>query len=182
MTLRYNEDPEIEGLYVIEPDVFYDVRGQYINAYNTSDYSFLNIDFVEDDFSISTKHVLRGLHGDSKTLKLISCLHGDILLAVADLRSGSPSYMQTRMYALNDKNRKQVVVPAGCINGHLVLSDKCIFSYKQNQLYSGAQNQISVRYDDPWLNLPWQVSSPLLSVRDSNATFLKDMDEKCRKL
>ena len=90
--------------------------------------------------------------------------------------------MQTRMYALNDKNRKQVVVPAGCINGHLVLSDKCIFSYKQNQLYSGAQNQISVRYNDPWLNLPWQVSNPLLSVRDSNATFLKDMDEKCRKL
>ena len=104
------------------------------------------------------------------------------MLAVADLRDGSPSYLQTRMYALNDKNRKQVVVPAGCINGHLVLSDTCIFSYKQNQLYSGAENQISVRYDDPWLDFKWQVPNPLLSVRDSSATYLEDMDEQCRKL
>ena len=180
--MKYTEDTEITGLYIIEPDVFYDVRGQYINAYNTVDYDFLGIDFVEDDFSISTKHVLRGLHGDSKTTKLISCLQGDILLAVADLRDGSPSYLQTRLYALNDKNRKQVVVPAGCINGHLVLSDTCIFSYKQNQLYSGAENQISVRYDDPWLDFKWQVTNPLLSVRDSSAMYLKDMDKECAKL
>ena len=59
--MKYTEDSEIKGLYVIEPDVFYDVRGQYINTYNTADYSFLEADFMEDDFSISTKHVLRGL-------------------------------------------------------------------------------------------------------------------------
>lgn len=180
--MKYVEDTEISGLIVISPEVFYDVRGEYVNTYNTRDYAFLGEQFVEDDFSISTKHVLRGLHGDSKTKKLIQCLYGDILLAVADLRKESPSYLQTRLYALNDKNRKQVLVPEGCINGHLVLSDICVFSYKQTELYSGASNQISVRYDDPWLNIAWQVESPLLSVRDSNAKHLKDMEEKCRKL
>tara|TARA_R110000824_G_scaffold337369_2_gene523920 strand:- start:286 stop:828 length:543 start_codon:yes stop_codon:yes gene_type:complete len=180
--VKHIEDSEIKGLIVFSPEVFYDVRGEYVNTYNVRDYAFLGEEFVEDDFSISTKHVLRGMHGDSKTKKLIQCLHGNILLGVADLRADSPSYLQTRLYALNDKNRQQVLVPEGCINGHLVLSDTCVFSYKQTELYSGAANQISVRYDDPWLNIPWQVESPLLSVRDSQAQHLKDMEEKCRKL
>jgi len=64
----------------------------------------------------------------------------------------------------------------------LVLSDSCIFSYKQTELYTGQENQISVRYDDPWLNIPWRVENPLLSTRDSQAKHLKDMEEECRKL
>ena len=179
--MKYKVDEEIEGLIVFEPESFFDVRGEYINTYNTVEYGFLGLDFVEDDFSISTKGVLRGLHGDSKTKKFIQCLQGSILLAVADLRGDSPSYLKTRLYAINDRNRKQVLVPEGCINGHLVLSDSCIFSYKQTEIYTGAGNQISVRYDDPWLAIPWRVENPLLSVRDSSAKFLKDMDEECRK-
>ena len=122
------------------------------------------------------------MHGDSKTKKLIQCLYGSILLGVADLREDSPSYLETRLYLLDDKNRHQVLVPEGCINGHLVLSDVCVFSYKQTELYSGAENQISVRYDDPWLNIKWSIKDPILSTRDSNAKYLKDMGEKCRKL
>jgi dTDP-4-dehydrorhamnose 3,5-epimerase len=180
--MNYAEDSKIKGLFTFQPTPFFDVRGEYINTYNTEDYGFLNLQFVEDDFSISTKHVLRGLHGDSKTKKLIQCLQGSILLAVADLRRDSKSYLETRLYAVNDKNRLQVLVPEGCINGHLVLSDSCIFSYKQTELYTGQENQISVRYDDPWLNIPWRVENPLLSTRDSQAKHLKDMEEECRKL
>tara|TARA_R110000796_G_scaffold83229_1_gene182235 strand:+ start:5478 stop:6020 length:543 start_codon:yes stop_codon:yes gene_type:complete len=180
--MKYKIDPEIEGLVVFEPQSFFDVRGEYINTYNTVDYGFLGLEFLEDDYSISTKHVLRGLHGDSKTKKFIQCLQGSILLAVADLRKDSASYLQTRLYPVNDKNRMQVLVPEGCINGHLVLSDSCIFSYKQTEIYSGQNNQISVRYDDPWLNIPWRIENPILSTRDSQAQYLKDMDEKCRTL
>lgn len=179
--MKYKEDSEIKGLYVFETESFFDVRGEYINTYNTVDYEFLGLEFVEDDYSISRKHVLRGLHGDSKTKKFIQCIQGSILLAVADLRPG-PSYLKTRLYAINDRNRTQVLVPEGCINGHLVLTDSCIFSYKQTEIYSGQANQISVRFDDPWLNIPWRIENPLLSTRDSNAKFLKDMDEQCRML
>ena len=180
--MKYKVDPDIAGLVVFEPEVFYDVRGEYINTFNVKDYAFLDEEFVEDDFSISRKNVLRGMHGDSETKKLIQCLHGSILLGVADLRADSPSYLYTRLYALNDKNRHQVMVPEGCVNGHLVLSDTCIFSYKQTRLYAGASNQISVRYDDPWLEIPWRAEHPLLSERDANALYLKDMEEQCRKL
>ncbi len=178
----YKKDAEIEGLIYFEPDVFYDIRGEYINTYNSKDYEFLGVDFLEDDFSISRKNVLRGMHGDSETKKLIQCLYGSILLGVADLRKDSPSYLKTRLYLLDDKNRHQVLVPEGCINGHFALTDKCVFSYKQTKLYTGAQNQISVRYNDPWLNIPWGIKDPILSKRDSNAKFLQDMEEECRKL
>lgn len=180
--MNYELDSDIKGLVVFKPDVFHDIRGEYINTYNIKDYEFLGESFVEDDISVSRKNVLRGLHGDSETKKLIQCLHGSILLGVADLRRGSPSYLQTRIFALNDRNRHQVLVPEGCINGHLVLTNMCVFSYKQTKLYSGAKNQISVRYDDPWLDLPWQVRDPILSTRDAAASHLKDMGEECRKL
>lgn len=179
--MKYEEDKDIEGLILFNPDIFYDIRGEYINTFNINDYAFVG-KFVEDDISISRKNVLRGMHGDSNTKKLIQCLHGGILLGVADLRKDSPSYLQSRLYFLNDKNRQQVLVPEGCVNGHYVLTDTCIFSYKQTELYSGAHNQISVRYDDPWIKVPWGVKDPILSNRDSSAKFLKEMDEKCRKL
>jgi len=179
--MKYEEDKEIEGLILLKPDVFYDIRGEYINTYNVTEYDFIG-KFVEDDFSISRKNVLRGMHGDPETKKLIQCLHGSILLGVADLRENSPSYLKSRLYLLDDKNRQQVLVPEGCINGHYVLSDTCIFSYKQTKLYTGASNQISVRYNDPWIKIPWGIQNPILSNRDSNAKFLKDMDEECRKL
>jgi dTDP-4-dehydrorhamnose 3,5-epimerase len=182
MTIKYKKDDEITGLIHLYPDIFYDHRGEYISTYTSVEYQFLGAEFLEDDFSISKKNVLRGLHGDSKTKKLIQCLYGSILLAVADLREESPSYLKSHLFVLDDKSRHQVFIPEGCINGHYVLSDRCIFSYKQTEIYSGAKNQISVRYNDPWLKIPWKITDPIISERDLSAKFLKDMEEKCRKL
>ena len=179
--MKIKEDEEIEGLLYIEPDIYYDLRGEYINTFNVIDYETVG-KFVEDDFSISRKNVLRGMHGDSETAKLIQCLHGSILLGVADLRKDSPSYLKSRIYLLDDRNRHQVLVPGGCINGHYVLSETCVFSYKQTKLYSGAKNQISVRFDDPWIKVPWGIKDPILSDRDKNAKFIKDMEKECRTL
>ena len=167
--MKYVEDKEISGLIVISPEVFYDVRGEYVNTYNTRDYAFLGEQFVEDDFSISTKHVLRGLHGDSKTKKLIQCLYGDILLAVADLRKESPSYLQTRLYALKEKNRKQVLVPPGCGNAHFVLSDDCTFHYKLafDGDYVDIDDQFVIKWNDKDWNFEWPHDNPILFGRDN---------------
>ncbi|MCC7359392.1 MAG: dTDP-4-dehydrorhamnose 3,5-epimerase family protein [Anaerolineales bacterium] len=167
----------IADLKLITPDIHYDYRGEYVETFSRRGYDFHDaagqpIEFVEDDISVSRRHVLRGLHGDSRTWKLIQCLQGEFYYVVADLRRGSPSYRRWESFILNDRNRRQVLVPAGCANGHLVLSDTCIFSYKQSQYYSGAHDQFTVRWNDPFLNIHWPIQNPLLSERDSTAPLL----------
>jgi dTDP-4-dehydrorhamnose 3,5-epimerase len=168
----------ISDLKTISPQVFYDFRGEYVETFRKSTHDFTDregnkVEFVEDDISMSNYSVLRGLHGDDKTWKLIQCLYGEIYIVVVDMRKDSPTYLNTESFAVNEKNRQQILVPAGCVNGHLCLSSKCIFSYKQSQYYSGAGNQFTVRWDDPKLSIFWPIKTPLVSVRDSSAAFLK---------
>jgi len=172
------ESSKISGLKIITPDVFHDFRGEYVETFNRCKYSFENLDgtpveFVEDDISVSSKYVLRGLHGDEKTWKLIQCLEGSFYYVVVDMRKDSATYLNWESFTLNEKNRQQVLVPAGCANGHLVLSERCIFSYKQSCYYSGMRNQFTVRWDDPKLSIFWPVQTPILSERDANARFLE---------
>jgi dTDP-4-dehydrorhamnose 3,5-epimerase len=172
------ESTTIRDLQIIYPEVFRDNRGEYVETYARSKYNFkgengIRIEFVEDDISVSRQHVLRGLHGDRNTWKLIQCLHGSFLFVVVDLRKQSATYLRSESFTLSETNRIQILVPAGCANGHLCLSEKCIFSYKQSEYYSGAQNQFTLRWDHPKLNLEWPISSPLLSARDRNAEFIE---------
>ncbi|MEP6795807.1 MAG: dTDP-4-dehydrorhamnose 3,5-epimerase family protein [Saprospiraceae bacterium] len=176
--MEIEESKIIAGLRIIKPVSFYDFRGEYLETFSARKYQFQDLSgedivFVEDDISVSKQNVLRGLHGDSATWKLIQCLHGEILVAVVDMRKESPGYLQRETYSVSEKNRFQILVPSGCANGHLCISEKCIFSYKQSQYYSGAGNQFTVRWDDPKLNIPWPVRNPLLSERDSNAIFIE---------
>lgn len=168
---------KIPGLFLIKPKIFHDFRGEYVETFNSKRYQFADaagapVIFKEDDVSVSRQHVLRGLHGDPQTWKLIQCLWGEIYFAVVDMRADSKGYLQHETFTLTDKNRWQVLVPANCANGHLCLSEKCIFSYKQSHLYDGSDKQFTVRWDDPKLKIWWPVKSPLLSERDSSATFL----------
>jgi len=172
------ESSEIPGLRLIQPDVFHDFRGEYVETFRADAYQFHDLDgqlieFVEDDISVSIRHTLRGLHGDFRAWKLIQCLEGSFLLAVADMRRGLPTYLNCQQFTLNEKNRLQVLVPAGCVNGHLAMSERSIFSYKQSQYYSGADKQMTVRWDDPRLDLRWPVQNPILSRRDAEAEFLE---------
>ncbi|MEZ5045616.1 MAG: dTDP-4-dehydrorhamnose 3,5-epimerase family protein [Chitinophagaceae bacterium] len=165
---------KIHNLSIIKTNVFYDFRGEYVETFNESTYQFKDDDghlikFVEDDISMSKQNVLRGLHGDEKTWKLIQCLMGEFYYIVVDMRKNSPTYLNWESFTLNEKNRMQVLVPAGCANGHLVMSDRCIFSYKQSQLYSGVHNQFTVRWNDPKINVFWPIQNPILSERDSSA-------------
>ena len=88
------------------------------------------------------------------------------------MRKDSSSYLKHETFSISEKNRKQILIPAGCANGHLCLTEKCIFSYKQSQYYSGAQNQFTVRWDDPSLNIFWPIKHKIISERDSNAKFI----------
>jgi len=165
---------------IIEPDVFRDHRGEYIETFNEDQYKEMcPKKFVVDDISISKKSVLRGLHGDYKTWKLIQCLYGSIYFVVVDWRPESPTYKMWEAFKVNDKNHIQILVPPGFVNGHLCLSDMCIFHYKQTEYYvvSGSANQISVKWDDPELKIDWLINSsylshlpfPILSKRDLHA-------------
>ncbi len=175
--MKIIDSEKILGLKIISPDTNYDYRGEYIETFNDKIYQFNDsngnsVKFVRDDISVSRKNTLRGLHGDNQTWKLIQCLWGEIYIAIADLRQDSKTYMQYETFSVNDKNRIQILIPAGCVNGHLCLSEKCIFSYKQSAHYEGQEKEISIRWNDPKLQIPWPINEPILSVRDKNAKTL----------
>lgn len=157
---------EIDNCFEVVPGIYKDQRGEYVCTWNFEDYfTQFGIDFVEDDISVSHKNVFRGLHGDHETWKLVQCLYGEIILAVVDCRR--PKY-EYQLFNLDDVHRTQILIPPGCANGHYVLSDKAIFSYKQSEYYSGAKNQFSLRYDDPAIGIKWPIEgmNPILSERD----------------
>jgi dTDP-4-dehydrorhamnose 3,5-epimerase len=124
------------------------------------------IRFIEDDVSRSRRGVLRGLHADFLTWKLVQCLWGEVFFAVADLRRQSPTYGKAHWTTLHAESGRQILVPPGCGNGHQCLSEQCLFAYKQSRIYSGAAGQLSVCWNDPALAIPWPISDPILSPRD----------------
>jgi len=161
------------GIAVIQPDIFYDYRGEYIETWNVENYKvFKDVTFKQDDISTSVKHTLRGLHGDFTTWKLVSCLYGSLYQVAVDMRPDSNTYLEYETFSLNDKSRQQVLIPPGFANGHLVMSDFGIFSYKQSTLYGGASKQFTVKWDDPKVGIDWPIDNPILSSRDKNAKVI----------
>jgi len=173
--MKYEFSQTLPDVAIITPDVFYDYRGEYVETWNIENYKAFNkgnIDFKQDDISTSVKHTLRGLHGDNETWKLVQCLYGSLLQVVVDMRPSSKTYLKHDMFSINDKNRRQILIPPGFANGHLVMSEMGIFSYKQSTLYVGAEAQFTVRWNDPKLNISWPITNPILSSRDKNAKSL----------
>lgn len=163
----------LEGIRLIKLDVFEDHRGEYIETYNEDLYrkNGIDIKFVQDDISVSTKHVLRGIHGDSETWKLISCLYGKFCLVVVNCDTESKDFGKWQSFILSDRNRYQILVPPKYGNGHLVLSDKAIFHYKQSTYYDPSK-QFTYKWDDPKLNIWWPIKNPILSQRDETGQYV----------
>ncbi len=118
--------------------MFEDYRGTYVEIYNKALYeeAGININFVQDDISTSSRHILRGIHGDGETWKLVSCLYGKFYLVVVNWDVNSKQYGQWESFVLSDRNRQQVLIPPNFGNGHLVLSEEAIFHYKQSTYYN----------------------------------------------
>ena len=165
-----NSQTKIAGVKVGEYDFFSDHRGQIWTIY--SDGTFPK--FVEDKITISTKNTLRGLHGDKQTSKLISCLEGQIQLVVVDAREKSETRGNVEVFYLSSDKPSYVFVPAGCLNGHLCLSEKCIFWYKWTHKYDGIKSQTTVLWNDKDLKIPWRCEDPVLSDRDKSGIFFKE--------
>jgi len=160
---------KLDGVLLIKPStIFEDFRGAYIETYNEKLYleAGINIKFIQDDISTSSRHILRGIHGDDITWKLVSCLYGEFYLVVINWNSDSAQFKQWESFILSDENRQQVLIPAGFGNGHVVLSEKAIYQYKQSTYYDRAR-QFTLLWNDPDLNIRWPVENPITSKRDT---------------
>jgi dTDP-4-dehydrorhamnose 3,5-epimerase len=166
------EKTNLDGVLLIKPDVHEDHRGFYVETYNEEVYNKhgVNVKFVQDDISVSTKNVLRGIHGDNETWKLISCLYGKFYFVVVNCDKESKTFGRWQSFTLSDTNRHQVLVPPKHGNGHLVLSDLTIFHYKQSSYYQPGR-QFTYLWNDPKLNIWWPIKNPILSTRDELGHF-----------
>ena len=157
----------LEKVLLIEPDVFEDFRGWYVETYNKDLYEKdgIGVKFVQDDIAVSFKNVLRGIHGDSENWKLISCLHGKIYVVVVNCDTDSENFGKWQSFILSDANRQQILIPPKYGNSYLTLSDTSIFHYKQSTYYD-RKKQFTYKWNDPRFKISWPVKNPILSERD----------------
>jgi dTDP-4-dehydrorhamnose 3,5-epimerase len=155
--------PEVK---IYRPDSYEDFRGELFTLYKSGDWE--NMVFNHDKVSISRKNVLRGMHGDSKAHKLITCLSGEVLLVVIDNRKESPNYLKWDSVILSEKNKTQILLPPMFANGHLVLSETATFFYKWSYAgsYPDVDQQFTIKWDDPNVGIFWPISNPILAERD----------------
>lgn len=164
---KITSHPEISGLKSIELDSYKDNRGLNFEICDSFFYKEkLGIEFVLDSCSFSKYGVIRGMHGDSDNFKLIQCLEGKIQLWLIDYDENSPTFLNTKEFILNSENLIQVLIPTKVLNGHAVLSEKCVFYYKWSNGYIGVNKQLHLKWDDPRFKLNWLCKNPILSERD----------------
>ena len=151
---------------------FRDHRGFYWTSWEKK--LTKKINFKHDKFSLSKKNVLRGLHGDHKTWKLISCPYGKLLLVVVNCIKKSKDYLKWKSWTISQKNGVKILVPPNYANGHLCLSKECLFHYKLSYKgsYLDAKDQFSLRWNDPKIKIKWNIKKPILSMRDKKAKLL----------
>ena len=170
----------IFDVFILEPKVFNDVRGFFLESWNKKNFKNLTkIDtkFVQDNHSRSQKGVLRGLHYQltKPQGKLVRVTQGKVLDVIVDLRKSSSTFGKHVAVELSDKNHKQILAPAGCAHGFLVLSKSADFIYKTTEYYA-FEDEHSILWNDPDLNIDWQLDGikPKLSTKDKQAKSFKD--------
>lgn len=174
------ERTSLDGVVKITLDIFEDHRGRYIELYDDKklllDFpyrTFFGYDmlgrkfppFVQDDVSMSFRNVLRGIHGDNETWKLITCLYGKFYLVIVNCDQENKNFGTWQSFILSESNGIQVLVPPKYGVAHLCLTYQCIFHYKQSTYYDRSK-QFSYRYDDKLFNIWWPIDKPILSRRD----------------
>ena len=155
----------IKDVVIRNQDAFTDYRGDLYTTWKQGDF---DLKFNHDKVSTSRKNVLRGIHGDSKSWKLVTCLYGDIYFVIVDNRETSETFLKWDSMTLNCSNKKQVLVPPGVGNGFLVMSDQCVFHYKwaYTGTYADVDEQFTIKWDDPIIGIDWPIDNPILSRRD----------------
>ena len=175
-------ETDLKGCFILEPDVFEDDRGIFFESFHKEKlYKAIGqqIDFVQDNQSISKKGVLRGLHfqkGEYAQAKLVRVIKGEVLDVVVDMRKDSGTFGQHFKLKISSENRKSIFIPKGIAHGFLALSDEVIFVYKCDALYN-RRSEGGIRYNDPDLNIDWEIqeSKLILSPKDVALPLFKEM-------
>lgn len=170
----------ISGLFVIEPKVFGDHRGYFLETFNQNTFKQLGLDyhFVQDNESFSKYGTLRGLHfqkGAQAQAKFVRVIQGKVLDVVVDLRKESDTFGKSFSVELSDENKRMFMIPRGFAHGFVVLSETALFSYKCDNFYS-PENEGGLLYSDPSLNIDWKVPAEKIILSDKdlkNPTFLE---------
>ena len=172
----------IPGVFIIEPSVFGDERGWFMETYQQERYAQLGLptDFVQDNLAFSTRGVLRGLHVQYPHAqgKLVQVLQGEVYDVAVDIRSGSPTFGRWEAAMLVANERKQFYIPPGFAHGYYVLSDCALFNYKCSDYYH-PETQFSIRWDDPDIGIEWPMGpEPVLVDKDRDAPLLSGVPDK----
>lgn len=174
---------EIEGVYIIQPKVFKDNRGYFMETFRQSDFDAgigRHVEFTQDNESKSSRGVLRGLHyqkGEASQAKLVRVIKGRVVDVAVDIRRSSKTFGRYVMVELSEENKTQFFIPRGFAHGFLVLSDEAIFTYKVDNAYA-PQQEASIRYDDPDIAIEWpmDMAEVITSEKDMNARWLRDAE------
>lgn len=168
----------LEGVLIIEPSVFNDQRGFFMETYHQSRYREFGIsdDFVQDNVSFSTRNTVRGLHYQypHAQAKLVQVFQGEIYDVAVDIRRGSPTFGSWVGVYLSAANNRQLYIPKGFAHGFAVISETALFTYKCSDFYS-PETEGGIIWDDPDLNIEWPANDPLLSKKDQKYCHLRDI-------
>ena len=173
---------EIDGVYIIEPKVFNDARGYFMEAWKQAEFNehIGKVDFIQDNESKSSYGVLRGLHyqkGDLSQAKLVRVIKGKVLDVAVDIRKSSPTFGKHVMVELSEDNKRQFFIPRGFAHGFLVLSEEAVFTYKVDNPYA-PQAETGIRWNDPDLAIEWPIdfSEVQTSEKDLKQPFFKNAE------
>ena len=161
----------IEGVKIITPSISSDRRGNIWTSFLKDEIDKLlpnNLVFKHDKFSESKYNVLRGIHGDHKSWKLVTCVFGEIIQVVVDCRKDSPTYMKYEKFIINKDEQKLILIPPGLGNSYYANSNDVVYHYKlaYNGEYIDADEQFTLSWDDKNVNIDWGIKNPILSDRD----------------
>ena len=165
------ESKLLKGVYIIKPNKFKDLRGEIYTAFTSEVIDKLlpkPLKFIHDKFIHSKQHVIRGIHGDTKTYKLATCVYGEVEQVVVDCDKNSPTYLKWEKWTINADNQLIIFVPAGFGNAHCVLSKEAVYYYKCAYLgaYVDAEEQFTYAWNDERIGINWATQNPILSERD----------------
>ena len=173
----------ISGCFLIEPEVFHDLRGDFFESYNKIEFEKAlgkEVNFVQDNHSVSELGVLRGLHfqsGEHAQAKLLNVAHGEILDVVVDIRKNSPTYRQVFTTRISSDNKKMLFIPRGMAHGFLALKPNTVLVYKCDNYYN-KEAEGGIIYNDPELNINWEYPTDkmIISKKDQNWGGLETLD------
>ena len=169
---------KLPGVIILEPDVFSDDRGFFLETWNSTRYEDVGVQgpFVQDNISFSRKGVLRGLHFQypQPQGKLVQVLSGQVVDVAVDIRVDSPTFGRWISEVLSDSNHRQMYIPPGLAHGYCVISETAVFSYKCTDFYNPSTEN-GIIWNDADLNIDWPIKQPVLSAKDANYPRLKDL-------